>query len=83
MLDRKILIKRKPSLYKKTILKSFINTIKGSKEYDFSRFFQGNTEHLKTTWKGIKKIIYFNDTNHTFPSSIKASNETITNPFDI
>ena len=34
-------------------------------------------------WRGIKKIISSNNSNHTFPTSVTVNNETITNPSDI
>ena len=34
-------------------------------------------------WRGIKKIIPSNNSNHTFPTDITVHNETITNPSDI
>ena len=34
-------------------------------------------------WRGIKKIISSNNSNHTFPTAITVCNETITNPSDI
>ena len=34
-------------------------------------------------WKGIKKIISSNNSNHIFPTTITVNNETITNPSDI
>ena len=34
-------------------------------------------------WRGIKKIISSNNSNHTFPTAITVNSETITNPSDI
>ena len=34
-------------------------------------------------WKGTKKIISSNNSNHTFPTAITVNNETITNPSGI
>ena len=34
-------------------------------------------------WRGIKKIISSNNSNHTFPTAITVNNEIITNPSDI
>ena len=34
-------------------------------------------------WRGIKKTISSNNSNHTFPAAITVHNETITNPSDI
>ena len=34
-------------------------------------------------WKGIKKIISSNNSNHIFPTAITVNNETITNPTGI
>ena len=34
-------------------------------------------------WRGIKKIISSNNSNHTFPIPLTVNNETITNPSDI
>ena len=34
-------------------------------------------------WRGIKKIISSNNSNHTFPTALLVNNETITNPSDI
>ena len=34
-------------------------------------------------WRGIKKIIFSNNSNHTFPTALLVNNETITNPSDI
>ena len=34
-------------------------------------------------WRGIKKIISSNNSNHTFPTAIIVNNETITSPFGI
>ena len=34
-------------------------------------------------WKGIKKIISSNNSNHIFPNVITVNMETITNPSDI
>ena len=34
-------------------------------------------------WRGIKKIIYSNNSSHTFATAITVNNETITNPSDI
>ena len=34
-------------------------------------------------WRGIKNIIFSNNSNHTFPTAISVNNETITNPSDI
>ena len=39
--------------------------------------------HLYNVWKGIKKIISSNNSNHIFPTAIIVNNETITNPSDI
>ena len=33
--------------------------------------------------KGIKKIIFSNNSNHIFPAAVTVNNETITNPSDI
>ena len=63
--------------------KSFINTIKKSKQFHFTRFFQENVKDPKNMWKGIKKIISSNKSNHVFPTAITINNETATNPSDI
>ena len=63
--------------------KSFINTIKKSKQFYFTRFFKENIKDLKNMWRGIKKIISLNSSNHIFPTAITVNNETITNPSDI
>ena len=34
-------------------------------------------------WRGIKKIISSNNSNHSFPTAITVNKETITNPSDI
>ena len=34
-------------------------------------------------WRGIKKTISSNNSNHIFPTAITVNNETITNPSDI
>ena len=34
-------------------------------------------------WRGIKKIISSNNSNHVFLTAVTANNETITNPSDI
>ena len=34
-------------------------------------------------WRGIKKIISSNNSNHIFPTAITVNNETFTNPSDI
>ena len=34
-------------------------------------------------WRGIKKIISSNNSNHNFPTAISVNYETITNPSDI
>ena len=34
-------------------------------------------------WRGTKKIISSNNSNHIFPTAIAVNNETITNPSDI
>ena len=34
-------------------------------------------------WRGIKKIIPSNNSNHIFPTAITVNTETITNPSDI
>ena len=34
-------------------------------------------------WRGTKKIISSNNSNHIFPTAITVNNETITNPSDI
>ena len=34
-------------------------------------------------WRGIKKIISSNNSDHAFPTAITVNNETITNPSDI
>ena len=34
-------------------------------------------------WRGIKKMISSNNSNHIFPTAIKVNKETITNPSDI
>ena len=49
----------------------------------FIRFFQENIKGLKNMWRGIKKIISSNNSNHTFPTAITVNNETIANPSDI
>ena len=48
---------------------SFI-TIKKSKQFYFTRFFQENIKDLKNMLKGIKKTIYSNHSNNTFPTAI-------------
>ena len=34
-------------------------------------------------WRGIKKIISSNNSNHIFPTAITVYNQTITDPSDI
>ena len=69
---------KKGSPYKiQVIQKLFINTIKKSEQFYFTRFFQENVKDIKNMWERIKKIISSNDSNHTFPS---ANNEASTNP---
>ena len=57
--------------------------LKKSKQFYFTRFFQENIKDLNNMWRGIKKIISSNNSNHTFPTAISVNNETITNPSDI
>ena len=65
------------------IQESFFNTIKKSKQFYFTRFFPENITDLKSMWKGIKKTISSNNSNHIFPTAITVNNETVTNPSDI
>ena len=57
--------------------------LKKSKQFYFTRFFQENFKDLKNMLRGIKKIIYSNNSNRIFPTAITISNETILNPSDI
>ena len=59
-----------------TVLKKVNNFI-------LTDFFQENTKDLKNMWRGIKKIISSNNSNHIFLTAITVNNETITNPSDI
>ena len=75
---------KKGSPYKiQEIQKYFINTIKKSKQFYFTRFFQENIKDLKNMWREIKKIISSNNSNHICPTAITVNKETITNPSDI
>ena len=65
------------------IQKSFGNTIKKSKQFYFTRFFQKNIKDLKNMWKGIKKIRSSNNSNHSFSTAITANNEAVINPFEL
>ena len=59
-----------------TVLKKVNNFI-------LTDFFQENIKDLKNMWRGIKKIISSNNSNHIFLTAITVNNETITNPSDI
>ena len=41
-----------------------MNTIKKRKQFYFTRFIQENIKDLKNMWRGIKKIISLNNSNH-------------------
>ena len=77
-------MQKKESPHKiQAIQKYFINTIKKSKQFYFTRYFQENIKDLKNMWRGIKKRISSNNPNHIFPTNILVNKETITNPLDI
>ena len=57
--------------------------LKKSKQFYFTIFFQENIKDLKYMWRGIKKIISSNNSNHIFPIAITVNNETNTKPSDI
>ena len=61
----------------------FINTIKKVNNFILAGFFKKNIKDLTNIWKGIKKIISSNNSNHIFPTAITVNNEKITNPSDI
>ena len=77
-------MQKKESPHKiQAIQKYFINTIKKSKQFYFTRYFQENIKDLKNMWRGIKKRISSNNYNHIFPTNILVNKETITNPLNI
>ena len=84
-LKLKILVKkkkRKPTL--DTSNTNLLSTLlKKNKQFYFPRLFQENIKDLKTMWRGIKKIISSNNSNHIFPTAITVYNQTITDPSDI
>ena len=49
--------------------KYFVNTVKKSKQFYFTRFFQENIKKPKNMWSGIKKIISSNNSNYIFPTA--------------
>ena len=57
--------------------------LRKSKQFYFTRFFPEKIKDLKNMWRGIKKIISSNNSNHIFPTAIIVNNKTITNPSDI
>ena len=57
--------------------------LKKHKQFYFTRFFQENIKDLINIWKGIKKTISSNSSNHIFPIAIIVNKETITNSSDI
>ena len=79
LLNWKNLIKKWSPHKIQAIQKYFINTTKKSKQFHFTRLFQD----LKNMWRGRKKIISSNNSNHIFPTAITVNKETITNSSDI
>ena len=57
--------------------------LKRSKHTYFSSFFQNHVNGLKSTWKGIKRIISLKDSRSTVPSTIIEDSISLTNPKDI
>ena len=57
--------------------------LKKIKHTYFSPFFQNHINDLKSTWKGIKRIISLKDSSSTVPSTIIEDNISLTNPKDI
>ena len=76
LLNWKTLVKKGSPHKIQAIPKYFINTIKNSKQFYFTRFFQKNSKDLKNMWRGIKKIISSNNLNHIFPTTITVNKET-------
>ena len=57
--------------------------LKRSKQSYFTNYFQTNISDLKSTWKGIKKLISLKRASNSVPSAIIENNIRLTKPKDI
>ena len=54
--------------------------IKESKRFYFTNYFQNNLNDLKTTWKGIKKLISLKEQSNIAPSNTFDNVQSLTEP---
>ena len=54
-----------------------------SKKNHMSLYFANNTNNLKKTWEGIRKIVNLSETSNSTPSCINNQGKMITNPTEI
>ena len=66
----------------KNIRNQVVSIIRNSKKEYYRDFFQNNSDNMRNTWIGIKKIIHL-DKSKSIPTSILKNEELITNPTEI
>ena len=54
--------------------------MKESKQIYYTKYFEGNWNNIKNTWKGIKTIVSIKNITTTIPHSNEFNNRTITDP---
>ena len=57
--------------------------IKQSKHNYFNKYFEGDWNNIKNTWKGIKNIITLKNLSSDVPIALSVNTVTISNPCDI
>ena len=57
--------------------------LKESKKLYFIKYFQDNLNDMKSTWKGIKRIISLKSSQTSVPTALTDKGKTIVNPIDI
>ena len=57
--------------------------MKESKRTYFTNYFQNNLNDLKTTWKGIKKLIFLEELSNIVSSNIFDNSRSLTEPLKI
>ena len=64
--------------------RNLISTLlKRSKRLYFTKFFNGNLNNFKNTWKGVKNLISLKTVSYSSPSSIYHNNKTVASLFEI
>ena len=58
----------------------FSTLLKESKQIYYTKYFEGNWNNIRNTWKGIKTIILIKNITTTVPHSIEFNSRTITDP---